>query len=67
MIRDILLAVYALAWLIVIVLTAWRTGEIDPVLWATLGAGVGVILGIFRVEEQHSKKDSTPDREKTHD
>lgn len=68
MIRDVLLGVYALAWLVVVILTAWRRGEIDPVLWATLGAGVGVILGIFRVEERDQKKDApAPDKEKAND
>lgn len=67
MIRDVLLGVYALAWLFVVILTAWRTGEIDPVLWAALGAGVGVIMGIFRVDDQQAKKKPSPDEEKAHD
>lgn len=65
MIRDVLLGVYALAWLVVVILTAWRTGEVDPVLWATLGLGVGVILGIFRADGQPQKKPS--DEEKARD
>lgn len=67
MIRDVLLGVYALAWLIVVSLTAWRDREIDPVLWAALGAGIGVIMGIFRVDEQKLKKPPSTDEEKTHD
>lgn len=66
MIRDVLLGVYALAWLVVVILTAWRRGEVDPVLWATLGVGVGVILGIFKADGQGADKKS-PDREKAHD
>jgi hypothetical protein len=66
MIRDVLLGVYALAWLIVILLTAWRNGEIDPILWATLGGGVGVIMGIFRVDDNQAKKKSH-DEESGHD
>ena len=66
MIRDILLGVYAIAWLIVISLTAWRDKDIDPVLWAALGGGVGVIMGIFRVDDQQAKK-SHPTEEKAHD
>ena len=64
MIRDVLLGVYALAWLIVILLTAWRDGKVDPILWATLGGGVGVIMGIFRVDNNQEKKKSTTE-EKT--
>lgn len=56
MIRDVLLGVYAFAWLIVILLTAWRKGEVDPILWATLGGGIGVIMGIFRVDNNQEKK-----------
>lgn len=67
MIRDVLLGVYALAWLIVVSLTAWRDREIDPVLWAALGAGIGVIMGIFRVDEQKLKKPPSTDEEKIHD
>lgn len=66
MIRDVLLGVYALAWLVVVILTAWRRGEVDPVLWATLGVGVGVILGIFKADGQGADKKSS-DREKAHD
>jgi hypothetical protein len=64
MIRDVLLGVYAVAWLIVIALAAWRDREIDPVLWAALGAGVGVIMGIFRVDDQQAKKKPSADEEK---
>lgn len=66
MIRDVLLGVYAAAWLIVVALTAWRDQEIDPVLWAALGAGVGVIMGIFRVDDNQAKKPA-PTKEKAHD
>lgn len=66
MIRDVLLSIYALAWLIVVALTAWRDREIDPVLWAALGAGVGVIMGIFRVDDPRPRKPSA-DKEKARD
>jgi hypothetical protein len=49
-IRDVVLAVYAAAWLFVVVLTAWRTGAVPAELWAVLGVGVGAILAVFRVE-----------------
>jgi hypothetical protein len=64
MIRDVLLCVYALAWLIVVALTAWRDKEIDPILWAALGGGVGVIMGIFRVDDTKAKKPAPTDEKK---
>lgn len=64
MIRDVLLCVYALAWLVVIIFQAWRDKEVDPVLWAALGGGVGVLMGIFRVDENQSKKRPEPEQEK---
>lgn len=67
MIRDVLLGVYALAWLIVILLTAWREGKVDPILWATLGGGVGVIMGIFRVDENQAKRKQSTNEEKASD
>lgn len=68
-IRDLLLCVHALAWLAVMGITVWRKSEIDPVLWAALGGGIGVIMGIFRVEEgtkPDTKPDTAPEREKLH-
>lgn len=64
MIRDVLLGVYAVAWLVIVLLTGWREGKVDPILWATLGGGVGVIMGIFRVDNNQSKRKSTTE-EKT--
>ncbi len=66
MIRDVLLGVYAFAWLVVIILTAWRERKVDPVLWATFGGGIGVIMGIFRVDDNHAKK-KTPTKESASD
>lgn len=48
MIREILLGVHATAWLVVILITAWRTGEVPAQLWAVLPLGVGAIIGAFR-------------------
>ena len=60
MIRDILLGVYALAWLAVTLLAAWRNDEFNLGLWASLGAtlgtGVGMILGVFRAEDRLTRK-----------
>lgn len=48
MIRDVLLAVHAAAWLIVVVISAWRTGEVSPVLWSALPFGISAVLVAFR-------------------
>lgn len=50
MIRDILLAFYAVGWLAVVLVTVWRTGAVPPELWAVLGVGVGALLAAFRVD-----------------
>ena len=50
MIRDVLLGVHAIAWVVVVVLTAWRTGEVPAELWAVLPLGVGAIMGAFRAD-----------------
>lgn len=50
MIREILLGVHAAAWLVVVLITAWRTGEVPPELWAVLPLGVGAIIGAFRAD-----------------
>jgi hypothetical protein len=50
-VRDVLLGVHAVAWLVVVLLTVWRTGELPPAeLWAALPLGVGAILGAFRAD-----------------
>jgi len=50
MIRDVLLAVHALAWLVVVVITALRTGEVPAELWAVLPFGIGGIMAAFRAD-----------------
>jgi hypothetical protein len=50
MIRDILLAVYAVGWLAVVLVTVWRTGTVPAELWAALGVGVGGLLAAFKVD-----------------
>jgi hypothetical protein len=65
MIRDVLLGVFAAAWLIVMVITAWRTGGIPPELWLTLGIGAGGILAVFRADDSYSsRRKAPPDEEK---
>lgn len=51
MIREILLGVHATAWLAVVMITAWRTGEVPAELWAALPLGIGAIIGAFRVDK----------------
>jgi hypothetical protein len=46
-IRDILLVIYAVGWLVVLIVTVWRTGKVPAELWGALGLGVGAILGLF--------------------
>lgn len=50
MIREILLGVHAMAWLAVVLITAWRTGEVPAELWAVLPLGIGAIIGAFRAD-----------------
>lgn len=50
MIREILLGVHAIAWLVVVLITAWRTGDVPAQLWAVLPLGVGAIIGAFRAD-----------------
>lgn len=50
MVRDVLLGVHAAAWLVVVLMTAWRTGEVPAELWAVLPLGVGAIMGAFRAD-----------------
>lgn len=56
MIRDILLGVYGTAWLVVVVITAWRTGTVPAELWAVLGIGVGALLAAFRSEQEFARR-----------
>ena len=41
-IRELLMGIYAVVWAVVVLLTAWRVGEVAPELWALLGVGEGV-------------------------
>jgi hypothetical protein len=57
MIRDILLGVFALAWLVVVVITALHTGGmIPPELWAVLGVGAGSLVAVFRTDDYVAKR-----------
>lgn len=50
-IREMLMGTYALAWLFVVLLTAWRTGSVPAELWAGLGVGEGALLALFRADD----------------
>lgn len=56
MVRDVLLGVHAAAWLVVVLITAWRTGEVPAELWAALPLGVGAIMGAFRADAMIRKR-----------
>ena len=62
MIREILLGIHATAWLVVVLITAWRTGTVPAELWAVLPLGVGAIIGAFRADKaigaSHAPTDS---------
>lgn len=51
MIRDVLLAVFATAWLAVVLITVWRTGTVPAELWAVLGVGAGGLVAVFRTDD----------------
>jgi hypothetical protein len=59
MIRELLLGVHAAAWLVVVVITAARTGVVPPELWAVLPFGIGTILAAFRADRRLSKPASS--------
>lgn len=61
MIREILLGVHATAWLVVVLITAWRTGSVPPELWAVLPLGVGAVIGAFRADAIGSHPPTRPD------
>jgi len=59
-IRELLMLLYGVAWLVVVVLTAVRTGAVPAELWAGLGIGEGALMGIFRADEAMSHHRSAP-------
>lgn len=60
MIREILLGVHATAWLVVVLITAWRTGSVPAELWAVLPLGVGAIIGAFRADKKVGSQQHDP-------
>ncbi len=57
-IREVLMGIYAVVWAVVVVLTAIRTGDVQPELWAGLGIGEGALMAIFRGDEALRKRSS---------
>lgn len=53
---------HAVAWLVVVVMTAIRLGEVPPQLWAALPLGVGAIMAAFRADDAVHNR-ATPRRE----
>lgn len=50
-IREFLLAVHALAWIVVVILVAINNGgEVPPALWTVLPLGITGILVAFRTD-----------------
>lgn len=47
-IQTVLMFTYAGVWAIVVIVTAIRTGEVPPALWAGLGVGEGALMALFR-------------------
>lgn len=55
-VRDVLLAIHALGWLVAVIATSIRTGEVPPELWGILPFGVGMILTAFKVNNYDRRK-----------
>lgn len=47
-IQALLMGLYAVVWGVVVLITAWRTGEVPTGLWAGLGVGEGALMALFR-------------------
>jgi hypothetical protein len=61
MIRDVLMLVYGAAWLLVVLVTAWRDGVVPPELWAVLGVGEGALIAIFKADRNgHTRRRPRP-------
>lgn len=67
MIREILLGVHATAWLVVVLITAWRTGTVPAELWAVLPLGVGAIIGAFRADKAIGAHPHSPSDNRSED
>lgn len=67
MIRDVLLGVFATAWLAVVLITAWRTGTVPAELWAVLGVGAGGIVAVFRTDAYVGQRRATKNHDATED
>lgn len=55
-IRDLLMLIYAIAWLVVMVSVTIRTGLPPAELWTALGVGEGALLAIFRGEQMIGRR-----------
>jgi hypothetical protein len=50
-VRELLMLIYGAVWAIVVILTAWRTGDVPAQLWAGLGVGEGALMALYRTED----------------
>lgn len=50
MVQRVLLCLHGTMWALVVGITAWRTGQVPPELWAVLPVGVSAILVAFRAD-----------------
>jgi hypothetical protein len=51
-IREILMALYAIVWAVLLIAFGIRTGDWPPAeTWAALGVGEGALMAIFRADE----------------
>lgn len=62
-IRELLMLLYGVAWLAVVLLTAWRTGAVPAELWAGLGVGEGALMALFRADEALRQRGHQPEDE----
>lgn len=50
-VRDLILAIYAVTWSAITIITVIQTRAVPMELYLALGGGVGAILGAFRVAD----------------
>lgn len=71
MVRDVLLVIYAGAWLVTVIITAWRTGTVPAELWAALGIGAGGLVAVFKTDDyvgiKRARRQAKPDPEPLED
>ncbi len=65
-IRDVILACFMAGWVVVTIITAWRTGTVPAELWAVPGVGIGALMALFRTTDaKPTSGDSSAQAEKS--